>query len=282
MIVIGTSGSTKCDWRLVKEGEIHRSFSGPGINPFVHSEKDIIRNIKNSDHFEEYEKEIKVVYLYSAGCHTKKLKLVVQEALITIFPRAYHYVNHDIVAAALATYDGSPAITAILGTGSNSCYFDGEAVRHEVPALDYVLGNEGAGTSYGKRLLKNYLYKKLPEDLSNSFRDSYNLEASEVLDKIYFQPHVNVYLASFMAFVEKHKDHPYIINMLKEGIDNFIKYFILCYSGTDKLKCHFVGSIAWNYEDILRERAQEFQLNIGKIIKEPIDGLVNYLIKKHY
>jgi glucosamine kinase len=282
MILIGTSGSTKCDWRLLKEGDIHKSFSGKGINPFVHSEADIAQHIREADHFDEYKDFVKVVYLYSAGCPTKPLRLIVKRALANVFPRAHHYVNHDIVAAALATYEGSPALTAILGTGSNSCYFDGDIVKQEVPALDFILGDEGAGTYYGKYILKHYLYKQLPEGLRESFNSRYNLSASDVLEKIYFQPHANVYLASFMTFVENHKDHPFIIKMLEEGMDAFMKWYILCYKAADKLKCHFVGSIASTYEDILRQRAEIHNIQVGKIIKEPVNDLVNFLIKKHY
>lgn len=282
MILIGTSGSTKCDWRLLKEGNIHKSFSGKGINPFVHSEADIAQNIMDADHFDEYKDFITVIYLYSAGCPTKPLRLIVKRALAKVFPRAHHYVNHDIVAAALATYEGSPALTAILGTGSNSCYFDGDIVKQEVPALDFILGDEGAGSYYGKYLLKHYLYKQLPEDLKENFNTTYNLSASDVLEKIYFQPHANVYLASFMTFIEQHKDHPFIINMLQEGMDAFMKWYILCYKAADTLKCHFVGSIASTYEGILRQRAEIHGIKVGKIIKEPVNDLVYYLIKKHY
>ena len=282
MILIGTSGSTKCDWRLLKEGAINRSFSGKGINPFVHSEADIARHIREADHFDEYKDFVRVVYLYSAGCPTKPLRQIVKRALTRVFPQAHHYVNHDIVAAALATYEGTPALAAILGTGSNSCYFDGDIVRQEVPALDFILGDEGAGTYYGKYILKHYLYKQLPADLKEAFSSRYNLSASEVMDRIYFQPHANVYLASFMTFVEQYKEHPFIINMLREGMDAFMKWYILCYKGFDKMKCHFVGSIAHTYEDILRERAAIHKIKIGKVVKEPINDLVSYLINKHY
>lgn len=282
MILIGTSGSTKCDWRLLKEGDIHKSFSGKGINPFVHCEADIVKNIKEADQFDDYKEFIKVVYLYSAGCPTINLRLIVKRALATVFPGAHHYVNHDIVAAALATYEGRPALTAILGTGSNSCYFDGDIVKQEVPALDFILGDEGAGSYYGKYILKHYLYKQLPADLRKDFTEQYDLSAGEVLEKIYFQPHANVYLASFMPFVESHKGHPFIINMLKEGMDAFMKWYILCYNATDKLKCNFVGSIAATYEDILHQRAEIHNIKVGKIIKEPVNDLVNFLIKKHY
>ena len=282
MILIGTSGSTKCDWRLLKEGEIHKKFSGKGINPFVHNEAEIIQNVREADNFDEYKDYIKVVYLYSAGCPNKPLRLVVQKALSKVFPNAYNYVNHDIVAAALATYDGVPSITSILGTGSNSCYFNGDIVHQEIPALDYILGDEGAGTFYGKWLLKQYLYKDLPEELYEDFRNTYNLSTGDIMDKVYSQRHPNVFLASFMSFIEKHKNHPFILAKLKEGMDTFIKYFILCYKDAFKLNCHFVGSIACTYEDILRERAEIHKIKIGKIIKEPINGLVEYLIKKHY
>lgn len=282
MILIGTSGSTKCDWRLLKEGEIHKSFSGKGINPFVHTEEEIVENIQHADEFSKYKDYIKVVYLYSAGCPSKALRLIVQKALSKVFPKAYHYVNHDIVAAALASYEGSPAITCILGTGSNSCYFDGDIVQQEVPALDFILGDEGAGSYYGKWLLKNYLYKKLPEELNEKFKQSYELDVSEIMDKIYLQTHANVYLASFMPFVQDNQEHPFILQKLKTGTDEFLQNYVTCYSQHKRIKTHFIGSIASNFEPIIRERAEKLSIQVGKIIKEPINGLVEYLIKKHY
>lgn len=282
MILIGTSGSTKCDWRLLKEGEINKKFSSKGINPFVHSEEEIVENLQEADDFNKYRDYLKVVYLYSAGCPSKPLRVIVQRALSKVFPKAHHYVNHDIVAAALATYEGTPAITCILGTGSNSCYFDGDIVDQEVPALDFILGDEGGGSYYGKWLLKQYLYKKLPEDLKEKFEDSYKLNAGEVLDKVYFQSHPNVYLASFMKFIEENQAHPFILEKLKEGTDEFIKYYVTCYAQHKKIKTHFVGSIAANFENIIREKAEVHSLQVGRFIKEPINGLVEYLIKKHF
>ena len=138
MLLIGISGSTKCDWQLVQDAEVQARFSSVGINPFFHDESFIEQSIRGIKEIDEFCNQIEAVFIYSAGCGSKELQAIVQRAINKIFPKAHYYVNHDIVASALATYEGSPAISCMLGTGSNSCFFDGDIVRQEAPALDYI------------------------------------------------------------------------------------------------------------------------------------------------
>lgn len=282
MLLIGISGSTKCDWQLVKEAEVHARFSSVGINPFFHDESFIEQTIRNINEISNAIEDIKAVFIYSAGCGSKNLQSILLRALSRIFPKSNHYVNHDIVASALATYEGVPAISCMLGTGSNSCFFDGDILRQEAPALDYVLGDEGGGTYYGKKLLNAYLHKQLPEHLRQKFQDTFNLTSDEILQNVYMKPYANVYLASFMKFIQENKEDDYFKQMVHEGMTLFMNQYVKAYTKYKTVDTHFTGSIAHYFQDILREVAGPMEIKVGKIIKEPIDDLVKYHINKHY
>ncbi len=282
MLLIGISGSTKCDWQLVKEADIVARFSSVGINPFFHDESFIEQSIRNIKEISESAHAVEAVFIYSAGCGSKALQSIVNRAVARIFPKSHHYINHDIVASALATYDGVPALSCILGTGSNSCFFDGDILRQEVPALDYVLGDEGGGSYYGKRLLNAYLHKQLPQHLSEKFQERFNLSTEEILENVYMKPYANVYLASFMKFIQENKEEEYFNRMVHEGMALFMDQYIKPYAKYKTIKTHFTGSIAHYFQDELKEVANTMEIKVGKIIKEPIDDLVKYHINKHY
>ncbi len=253
MILVGVSGSSKCDWQII-DGKVTVSrFSSGGLNPIFHSEEEIYKKVSSLTELEE--KNIEVIYVYSAGCGSKPLQNVLKRAFSKAYPKSNYYVNHDIVASALATYEGTPSIACILGTGSNACYFDGDIVRQEVPALDYVLGDHGGGSKYGKQLLHAYLYKKLPQGLSEAFTDEYHLTKDVILENVYMRPYPNVYLASFMHFVEKHKTHEYIQSMIQKGMEEFMDYYVLPIKKFESVKTHFTGSIAYNFQDELKTMA---------------------------
>lgn len=282
MILIGVSGSTKCDWRLVEDAKVIKQVSTDGINPFFHSEEKIAATIRSASVLSDNFDEIEVAFIYSAGCGSKSLQSIVKRALSKVIPKAHHYVNHDIVASALATYEGVPSISCILGTGANSCYFDGDIVRQETPALDYILGDEGGGSFYGKKLLNAFLYKKLPAHIHEEFSEKYHLTKDDILENVYMKPYANVYLASFMKFIEEHKDEEYFQNLLHNGMNQFMDLYVTTFSKYQTVKTHFTGAISFIFQDILRPVAGEKGIEVGKIIKEPIDDLVQYHIKKHY
>lgn len=282
MLLIGVSGSTKCDWQLVNEAKAVSRFSSVGINPFFHDESFIEQSIRNIREINEALENIEAVFIYSAGCGSKNLQSIVKRAVARIFPKSHHYVNHDIVASALATYSGVPALSCILGTGSNCCFFDGDILRQETPALDYVLGDEGGGSYYGKRLLNAYLHKQLPEHLREKFQETFNLTRDEILENVYMKPYANVYLASFMKFIQENQEEEYFKNMVREGMTLFMNQYVTPYAKYKTIDTHFTGSIAHYFQDILKEVAVSMDIKVGKIIKEPIDDLVKYHINKHY
>ena len=280
MLLIADSGSTKCDWMLVDPQKNQQGFSTMGFNPFFHNQELITREI-NASELAQFSDKVKFVFFFGAGCSSKELKSIVEKALEDVFPKAHVYVDHDLVASAFATYDGRPAISCILGTGSNSCYFDGDIVSEEVPALAYILGDEGSGSYYGKQIVKLFLYKKLPQNLQESFQERYKIGKNEIFENIYRKPNANVYLASFMRFVSDHREDPFVREMVYNGMKEFMKVHVMCFKYYKEVPVHFIGSVAFFFEYILSEAAAELGISVGNIIQRPIDGLVNYYIQFH-
>jgi len=278
MVLIADSGSTKCDWVLV-DGEKRIDFSTMGFNPFFHNEEIISNAIKNNTELYAYSNDVKLLFLYSAGCSSKELKLVVERGLRICFPKANILVDHDLVAAAFSTYSGTPGISCIVGTGSNSCYFDGDIVKEQVPALGYILGDEGSGSYFGKKVLADFLYKKLPEQLHDSLVDKFGLNKDVIFEHVYMRPHANVYLASFMKVISENKNLEYVQNMILDGMLHFMQNHVCCFPNFTKLPVHFIGSIAYYNENILRKAAESLGITVGNIIQKPIHALVDYHIK---
>ena len=279
MIAIIESGSTKSDWVLVKDGTPLPKISTIGFNPFFHTPAFIAQNIQKHHKLYDQAAAIQQVYFYGAGCSSNELCAIVEEGLQIVFTNAKIQVGHDLAACAYATYTGKPAIACILGTGSNSCYYDGQNVTEEVPALSYVLGDEGSGSYYGKILLSKFLYKQLPPHLHEDFYNEYKLDKTTILTNVYFKPNPNVYIASFMKFASRHKDDPFIIDMVREGMCKFMKIHVLCFENYKEVETNFIGSIAHYFREILRQEAKALGIKVGTIIKNPVDGLVNYHLK---
>lgn len=280
MYLIADSGSTKCDWMLVDEqGKEIESFTTMGFNPFFHDEHIIANAIRNNPGLFASAASVELVFLYSAGCSSRELKLVVERGLKHIFKQANVYVDHDLVAAAFATYNGKPGISCILGTGSNSCFFDGDNVSEEVPALGYILGDEGSGSYYGKKLLAEFLYHKLPKSISGILENQYKVTKKDIFENVYMKPHANVYLASFMKIFSDHRDNPWVVETIANGSRLFLQNHVQCFPNYRKVPVHFVGSIAYYFEDILRNVAGRMDIQTGNIIQKPIYGLVDYHIK---
>lgn len=279
MIFIIESGSTKSDWVLIDNKNNQSSYTTIGFNPYFHSSEFIMKEIIKSDAIAEVSGEILKIYFFGAGCSSAELNEIIYDGLGKVFKNAEIHVDHDLVACAYATYIGSAGISCILGTGSNSCYFDGENLIEEVPALGYVLGDEGSGSYFGKYLLSSYLYHKLPEDINSKFVEKYGLSKDDIIESVYKKPNPNVYIASFMPFVVEHKDHSFFKSKIVHGLENFMEVHVCCYKNYKETPVHFVGSLSAILEKELREAAKKYGFVIDSIIKNPIDGLVKYHLK---
>jgi N-acetylglucosamine kinase-like BadF-type ATPase len=276
MIIIVESGSTKSDWVMIQDGQPKPKISTMGFNPYFHDREIISKSIKKNEELYGNASQVEELYFYGAGCSSTELCAIIKAGLQDVFVNATIKVRHDLEACAYATYRGKPVIACILGTGSNSCYYDGEEVVEEVPALSYILGDEGSGSYYGKILLSKFLYNKLPEHLQKDFYDQYKVDKESILSNVYFKPDPNVYIASFTTFASRHKDDPFIIDMVRKGMRSFMETHVQCYDCYQSVEASFIGSIAYYFQGILREEATKLKINVGTIIKTPVDGLVDY------
>lgn len=280
MILIADSGSTKCDWALIDEkGNRQGDFETMGLNPYFHQPDATEKALRDNAALTAVAEDITHIFFYGAGSSTLEMCTIMKAGLARVFKKADILVEHDLLGSAMATYDGEACISCILGTGSNSCYFDGKAVYEEIPSLAYILGDESSGSYYGKILLQEYFYKKLPDDLRIAFEAKYAPTKDEIINKIYREPNANVYLASFMKFIGEHKHHPHIQQWVTQGMIHFINIHVKCYQNWKGTPVHFVGSIAHYFMPCLLHAAEETGIRLGRIIQKPIDGLVEYHVR---
>jgi len=282
MILIADSGSTKCDWQAVEDKKKTLYTHTKGINPFFHDEETIESFIKDNSKLYDIADDVSHVYIYCAGGSNNELKKRVEKGLKRVFKNAQLMVDHDLVAAALANYDGNPEISCILGTGSNSISFDGTNMIEKVPALAYILGDEGSGSFFGKRLLSDYLYNFLPKEIDNVLRNELKITKDEILENVYMKPYANVYLASFMQLIHRFKDTEYFHEILVDGMEKFLRIHVMCYDNYKETPVNFIGSVAHYFQDELKEAANKLGIHINNINKKPIDGLVNYHLNYHF
>lgn len=274
MILIADSGSSKTDWKVIgKDGEI-KSVSTTGINP-VHQDFGFIYNEFTEKLIPEIGTEILQIFFYGAGCTPEKAP-VVKEALEKAFSKAKVEVYDDLLAVARALCGHEKGIACILGTGSNSCLYDGEKIIDKVPALGYILGDEGSGAVLGRKVLSNYFKRDMPNELTKKFDEEYQLSMGEAIENVYRKPPANRYLAGFSKFLIQNIEHPYIEKMVYDSFTEFFERNALRYENSDKLPIHFVGSIANYYKEVLEKVAEDKGVKIGKILKAPIDALVKY------
>ncbi len=280
MILIADSGSTKSDWALIDmAGKRLGDFETMGLNPYFHDEETITNAILANHPLSLYADKIKYVFFYGAGSSTPTMCAIVENGLKKVFPTAEIKVDHDLVGCAYATYDGEACISCILGTGSNSCYFDGEKIYEDVPSLAYILGDEASGSYFGKILLREYFYKKLPQDLRESFEQSFQITKDELIDKVYREPNANVYLASFTRFIGSHAHHPHVMAWVVKGMKEFIDIHVKCNKNWATAPTHFIGSVSHYFKHCLEQAAAESGIRLGRVIKKPIDGLVEYHVR---
>jgi N-acetylglucosamine kinase-like BadF-type ATPase len=276
MIIVAESGSTKCDWLINhNDGKVLETHT-MGFNPFFHQPDEILTHLRGNQDLSQVASKATAVYFYGAGCSSPDRNEVILSALVQFFRNAHCEVNHDLNASAFATWDGNPAITCIIGTGSNSCYYDGVSVSEQVSALGYILGDEGSGSYFGKKLIADYLYKRLPKELQDAFFEQYKLQKEEIFHQVYNTNKANVFLASFMRFIVPHKEHAYIREMVYEGLSRFAEIHICCYPNFREVPVHFVGSVAFYFTEILQQVAVEKGFSLGKIDKNPGMSLLKY------
>lgn len=285
MILITDGGSTKCDWILLDDkGEVALKTRTLGLNPAVIPEQELINRIKDNSELSTLFTKVDQVDFYGAGCGTPKPSQLLKEVIISLFVNAKVTIAEDIVAAVYAATQ-EPGIVCILGTGSNSCYFDGKDIHNPIESLGFILMDEASGNYFGKRLIRDYYYNKMPALLAKEFENRFNLDADEIKANIYKKANPNMYLASFAEFIfQPDQNRPenameingYFYGLISEGINKFIERRILCFKEAQHVPIHFIGSIAHFSEDIIRDCMKPYHLELGNIIRRPIDGLIEY------
>lgn len=273
--LIADSGATKTEWRLVGKGSF-KSFFTVGLSPYHMDRIQIRETLLKAFPQSLLNKEIVSIHYYGTGCKTKANANIVKKALEDLFPDAAVHVTHDLMGAAIATCGNKPGIACILGTGSNSCAFNGKKILLNSPGLGYILGDEGSGAYLGRKVVQHFLYGTFDAPLMKSFKDHFKTDKNEILQKVYKEPFANRYLASFTMFLSMHRGHFIIENIIEDGLRDFFEQHLGSYPQRFTFPIHFVGSIAFYFKDKIAELCHDFGFKLGVVIKQPMDGLVAY------
>ncbi len=277
MILIADGGSTKADWIAIDNNkkELFRTRT-LGLNPAIVPEEELHNRIINMFQLINVKDDVEEIHFYGAGCGTPKPVQILKTVLESIFVKAKVFIDEDMLAAVYAASGKEPALVCILGTGSNSCYYNGSTMEMLVASLGYILMDEASGNYFGKKLIIDYYYKKMPKEIAEKFNEEFNLDADYIKKNLYRESNPNMYLASFAKFMFDFKDEKYIKKIIKKGFQKFFKYRVLPYNVPTETPIYFIGSIAHYFRDILENIAAKNNLKITDVIQRPIDNLLEY------
>lgn len=275
MRLIADSGATKTDWCFGQDKENALMIHTQGINPF-HQTKEQIGQVLTSELLPQLGDAANIghIHFYGAGCTPEKA-IIVKEELQTLFPQAEVEVQSDLSGAARSLCGKEQGIACILGTGSNSCEYDGQEMKKQVSPLGYILGDEGSGAYLGKRLVGDCLKRQLPEHICQAFLEETRLTPAEIIEKVYRQPQANRFLASLTPFLSRHREEPEIHTLLVGCFRDFFQRNVMQYNYSS-CQVHFTGSVAWYFQEEVKEAAETLNIHTGKFIKNPIYGLIDY------
>jgi glucosamine kinase len=272
--LIADSGATKAEWCLLNNGKKKVLFT-QGISPYFLNTQQVTELVRK-----ELVTKIRVpideVFFYGTGCANPKNAKSITNALAAVFPGADITVNTDLMAAARAVCGREKGIACILGTGSNSCFYNGRKIVKNSPGLGYVLGDEASGAYLGKKVIQYYLYGTFDEDLRARFDASYVTTAAEILDNVYKKPLPNRYLASFTMFLAENRGHYMVENIIEDGLNDFFFQHLLKYAEVWKYPVNFVGSVAYGFKDVIQDLCASYEFELGKVLKNPMEGLIEY------
>ena len=273
-LLIADSGATSTDWAILQSGKAIHHFKTEGISPVFMTQKEIRQVVTKEVLPATHPYTVNAVRFYGSGCNAERATIV-KEALQHSYTTADITVHSDLIAATHALLGNTPGIAAIIGTGSNSCQWDGAKIIHQVPPLGFILGDEGSGAALGKKLLSDALKNQLPPQLKEQLFKQYNLTQDSIIENVYRQPFPSRYLASFVPFMLTNIHYQEISNIVQQSFQEFIQRNIQQYD-TNKYKVNFVGSVAHHFAEQLTAAAEKENIEIGKIIQSPISGLIDY------
>jgi len=279
-ILIADSGATKCEWCLLQNGK-KKNIDTQGISPYFLDvagigqvlDRELLPALKKN--------RIDQVFYYGTGCSNPDNRKIVKKAIGMAFPDAAVHVTHDLMGAALALCGSTKGISCILGTGCNSCYFDGHKIVKNSPGLGFILGDEGSGAYLGKKVLQYYLYNTFDEELRYKFDARYATNSKEILESVYKRPLPNRYLASFTLFLVENRGHYMIENIIEDGLNDFFFNHLCKYRESWKLPIHFVGGVAFGFRDVVGDLCRSYEFELGQILRQPMEGLVKYHLKNN-
>jgi glucosamine kinase len=274
-ILIADSGSTKCEWCFISNGR-KKIIETQGASPYFLNESQLVDMMRRELLPYLIKKIPGKIFFYGTGCAAAANRAMIRRAIKNVFPSSAVEVEHDLTGAARALCGRQKGIVAILGTGSNSGYYNGRKIIHNSPGLGYVLGDEGSGAYMGKKVLQYYLYKTFDQQLHLAFNNKYDLTAADILDSVYKKPLPNRYIASFAIFLAENRGHFMIENIIEDGLWDFFSIHLAHYPESGKCPVFFTGSVAFGFQDILKELCKTFGWQPGKILAKPMDGLIAY------
>ena len=273
--LIADSGATKCEWCLLQQGK-KKSITTQGISPYFLSASQITELLTAELLPKLKQVVVDEVFFYGTGLaninNTKIMKSVLKKAV----PKAAIEVQNDLLAASRALCGKEKGIACILGTGANSCYYNGKKIVKNSPGLGYILGDEGSGAYLGKKVIQYYLYQTFDEELKARFEKRFAVSNNEILENVYKKPLANRYLASYAIFLAENRGHYMVENIIEDGLNDFFFTHLYKYRESWTLPIHFVGSIAHGFRDVLKELCDTYELELGTILKAPMAGLITY------
>lgn len=273
LTLIADAGSTKTEWVALDHGTVAHRLSLNGFNP-NYAGAEILQAMLKAlpDPFHRADS----VFYYGSGCGTEAGRQMVFQGLSHDFPQAKIEVETDMYGAARAVLGNGKGIACIMGTGANSCLFDGTVITEKAVSLGYLVGDEGSGCYIGRKLARAYFYGLMPLEVRSLFDKEYHLEISDFIERVYHQPTPSRYLAGFTRFAGEHQDHPFIRQLVKGCFKEFIEVFVKRYVECHALPIGFVGSVAFHFHGLLKECLEEEELILGRVLQSPMEGLIRY------
>lgn len=277
MVLIADSGSTKTHWCVVENGQPFRQIYTKGINPFFQTEEEISEEIATVLLPQLKADKLDAVYFYGAGCgFPDKISMVHRAITRHLRVKGPVEVNTDMLAAARGLCGHTPGIACIMGTGSNSCYYDGKEIVSNVSPLGFILGDEGSGAVLGKLLVGDILKNQMPPELKEKFLGQFGLTPADIIDRVYRKPFPNRFLASLSPFLAQNLHEPCIRALVLNSFKAFLRRNVMQYENYRDTPVHFIGSVAFHYKEVLEEAARETGIRLGTVLQSPMEGLIQY------
>lgn len=276
VILIADSGSTKTDWYLADNGSVLKTLKTSGLNPYFLESQQVYDILKKEFNGSLSWDKLQHIWFYGSGCSSSEKKAVIGHALRDLFPDVDITVEHDLLGAARALFGNEKGIAGILGTGSNSCLYDGNNVIDTIFSMGYVFGDEGSGAYMGKKYLTRHLKNNVPAELYDAFQNKYPYTPEDILNNVYKKPFPSRFLASFTLFLKEHIDHPFVADMVIECFDDFFREQVMVYKGYTELPFSCVGSVGYHFRDQLKVAAEINNISISSVLAAPMESLLDF------